>query len=295
MLLLRKPVLCILALALSACSGVAGAPPAPGPATPVQGSHHKIAARITLTIPRRHKRGKHARYISPSTKSMSIDIKQNATTVYARTFNVTPSSAGCAAVNSGTQCTISVSLAAGSYTATVGMYSGTFATGDVLSQGQNIAFTVKAAQDNDVQLVLNGIPHALTIAGADNDVYGSAEGFTLFGTSARKVIVTATDATGNLIVGPGAPTYSTTLADGGGWTIGSTTAANPNAFSITPPGTKNSRAHVSVTANFSDDTCTQPGAVCTLNFPIDNDVQYLYVGYIPGPESGADSVIKFAL
>jgi hypothetical protein len=296
--LFRNVAPSILVFSLSACSAAGGGVPPSGPAgqMPRQAtSRHTLAARFTLTIPKGRKDHKHGRYISPATKSMRIVIDKNAVQVSSTTTNVTPSSKGCAATNSGTQCTVTVTLAAGSYTASVSMYSGNSASGEVLSHAQAIPFTVGVGKANTVQLVLNGIPHSLAIAGADNDVFGSSNGFTLFGTSARRVIVSALDATGNLIVGPGAPTYTTSLGDGSGWTVGSTTAANPNAFSITPPGIKNDLAHVSVVANYRDDTCAQPGAVCTLSFPIVDDVQTLYVGYSRSPKGGADSVMKFPL
>jgi hypothetical protein len=218
-----------------------------------------------------------AQYISPATTQLMISVFQNGTilTGYPVTAALTPTSTGCSSTLTNLSCQLTVSLAVGSYTATLTALDG---SGTALSSGQSLPFTVAATGTNNVALTLSGIPHSLQVSSGGYAMHGSGfSGFTLYGTAAAPVIVTALDADGNIIVGPGAPTYSATLQSGTGWTASTPTTAAPNTISLTPPGTNGSGATYSVKATYTDSTCTQTGAVCSTTFTVSNDIQTLFV------------------
>ncbi|HEY4440545.1 MAG TPA: hypothetical protein VGN14_08810, partial [Candidatus Elarobacter sp.] len=126
------------------------------------------------------------------------------------------------------------------------------ASGNMLSTAQQIAFTILAGQANTISLSLSGVPASIVAH--------------LLSATTSNVLVEALDVDGNIIVGPGAPTFTV------GQTGGSTTLAllqptstHPNTFYATPSSPGSATLHV--TASYSGtNACTQPGAVCTANF-----------------------------
>jgi len=233
-------------------------------------------------------RGRSPQFISPATTQMAINIQQNAVSVsgYPVTVPLTPTSGGCTSTLANTTCQLTVTLPLGNYTATLTTED---ANATALSSAQNIAFTVRAGT-NTVPLTLSGIPHALQILSGARAVHGvGTSGLVLYGSAAQPVIVTAVDADGNTIVGPGAPTYSASLVTGTGWSAAAPASTAPNTIAITPPGSNGSGATFSVTATYPDTTCAQPGAVCSTTFTVKNDIQTLFVA-----NTGANTVTVYA-
>lgn len=285
MLLFKRCLgLVLLSLLVAACSGSPGAaPPTNAPsgfdtAKTVEATR-KAAVRFTIRIPKRARR--HARFVSPATQSLTLTISpaSGGTPVVNKTLNLTPSSPGCSSIASFRQCKVAVSVAPGSYIATVATYDQKDAKGNLLSHAQNVPVSVRAGVANDVGLTLNGIPAGLLIASGSRAIHGTqSAGFTLYGTAPQRLVVVATDADGNAIVGPGGPSYAASVIAGSGWTAGAPASSNPNAVALTPPGTNGAGAVLKLTATYTDNTCAQTGASCSATATVSNDIQTLFVG-----------------
>lgn len=239
----------------------------------------KVQATFRIDIPQNATASgkRSAQYISPETAQMAINVEQGGVSIagYPVTVALTPTSGGCTSTLGNTICQLTVSLEPGTYTATLTTED---ANGNALSSAQSIAFTITAAADNVIPVIFSGIPRSLQIASGAQAVHGSGtSGLVLYGMSAQPVIVTALDADGNTIVGPGSPSFSASVVSGSGWSAGAPSSTTPNAIPIAPPGTNGSAAVFSVTASYPDATCAQPGAVCTSTFAIKNDIQTLFV------------------
>ena len=216
---------------------------------------------------------RHPAYVSPATQSISLVIMPSgsSTPVYSEVTNLSPGSPGCASSTNGTVCTIQLSLPPGSYFADATTYTGTNGTGTILSDGMQEPFSVGTSSSNLVALTLSGVPHAIQIVPISPAVTGTAAtSFLVTGPAtgqAQGFTITALDAAGNAIVGPGSPSFTLTAATSHGpYTISQPTAANPNQFAITPPNVIGGYAKVTATAQYSDSTCSQSGAVCSTSF-----------------------------
>lgn len=122
-------------------------------------------------------------------------------------------------------CTATASVPAGSDVATVTAYSGTNATGNVLST-QTATVTVTANTTNTVNFVLNGVVNSIEVTTAPIPSNCAASGNVA-------IVVQAQDAAGNAIIGPG--NYSD--ANGDPLTIALTTSGNATIASpnVTSP------------------------------------------------------------
>src|SRR5580658_1990106 len=289
MMHVRTPV-CVF-IAVTACGallaggggGGRSSVPATGSQAPQQTAKVPVTFRIDVPTQAASAKARSPRYISPATTQLSINIEQDETEVngYPVTVGLTPTSGGCTSSLASTYCQLTVTLALGSYTATL---TAEDATSTALSSAQSIAFTVVDNATNVIAIVLSGIPHSLQIASGAYGVVGSGSaGFTLYGVAPQPVIVTALDADGNTIVGPGSPTYSASPVSGSGWSAGAPSTTAPNTIVIDPPGTNGSGATFVVTANYSDSTCSQSGAVCRATFTMKSDVQALFVANSDAP------------
>ena len=206
-------------LSFAACGGggsAAGsfAGHAPTNAAP---SGAKTTGRVTLTIP---PAGLHTQSVSPATQS--ITILEGTTNV--GSFDTTPTSPNCAPNNGATVCTLTVGLISGAQTFTVTAYDHTGGTGNVLSVG-SVAQTIVVGQNNVIPLTLGGVVASAVVAlTAPAPKAGSA--------GAVPVIVTAKDASGNVIVGSGNYSKPITLTNDdttGATTLSTTTIAAPGA------------------------------------------------------------------
>ncbi|MBV8644531.1 MAG: hypothetical protein JO225_11570 [Candidatus Eremiobacteraeota bacterium] len=284
---------------LVACGGGAQSalsPAAPNTTAPVPSLTGQ--ARFTITVPKAAASSATRRpaYISPSTQS--ITVTTSGPTILNQTANLTPTSTGCSSTLASTQCVLSLALLPGSYTATITTYDQTGGTGNVLSSGQNVAFTIVAGTANTVALTLSGVPTSYLVATTSALVSGSmAGGFSIAGInqSPQGFIVEALDADGNAIVGPGSPTYAVSVVSGAGWTTSNPTASKPSVFTVTSPGS-GVPATIKVTASYSDATCSLPAAVCSTTFTYANHAQKLFVAQCGSKCAGigSDEVLIYA-
>ena len=271
--------LALCAALLAGCGGGARSslPAAAGSVGPMQSA--KGQATFRIAVPRQATTGKTRapRYVSPATTQLLVSLEQGDAEVpgYPVTVALSPTAAGCTSTLATTYCQLTLALTPGDYTA---LLTAEDVSGTPHSSAQGIPFTVTAETNNVIAIVLSGIPHALQIAAGARAMHESgAFAFTLYGPAAQPVIVTALDADGNTIVGPGSPTYSASLVTGSGWSATAPASTSPNTIAINPPGTNGSSATFSITATYSDTTCSQTGAVCTAEFTVKNDLQSLFV------------------
>ena len=265
----------ILAATLSACGGGGSSstiPSHPGGG----GSGPSGTLAITITIPKKKVSAVRPYYVSASTQSMSISIA-GPTPVNPPPVNFTPSSPNCTAGPNGLVCQTQVTqLQPGAYTGTITTYDNVNATGNVLSTAQTVPFTIKAGLTNAVLLTMSGVPHSITATpnSAVNTVTTGSNAYDLIGTPAHAFTVESLDADGNVIAGPGAPTFVIAQSGGSfGAVLTQPTKAAPNTVGVTPPATwpLGANASLTVTASFAGqgtDGCASPGAVCSLNLTV---------------------------
>ena len=275
--------------ALTACGAGthSSLPPSSGSVSPLKAA--KAQATFRIDVPRTgaaaNKRS--AQYVSPATTQMAIDIKQSGTSIagYPITVGLTATSGGCSSTLANTFCQLSIAIAPGTYTTTLTTED---TNGTALSSAQSIGFTIIAGATNLIPITLSGVPDALLVSSGSTAVHGSAsEGFTVYGTAAQPIIVTALDADGNYIVGPGSPRYQISSANVNGYSIAPPADTSPNTIMVTPPGTNGSGTTLIATALFSDTTCQLAGAICSATFTMKNDIQTLFVS------SQSDAVSAF--
>lgn len=167
-------------------------------------SQSNASGKIAITIPSAATLSSraHRQYISPSTKSTTIALVANGKTTQIAEADLTPTSSGCSATSAGTQCSVSFIAPTGSDTFLMTLYDQTGGKGNVLATA-NIAATLSAGAVTSVPVSLDGTPTAATVVlGASELPVGTA--------GSTSVIVQATDADGNIIVGPGS--FSSPLA-----------------------------------------------------------------------------------
>jgi hypothetical protein len=261
------------ALFLNGCAGSGNAVPprSVSVASPAPSSGGKATATLKITIPKATTAASHTRapkYVSPATTQAVVDIQQGGVSIgnpYPQTVPLSLTAAGCSGTLAGTQCTLSLSLAPGSYTI---FFTAEDAVGTVLSQAIGVPFTVTAGQANSIPLTLGGVPASIDmVVGRRQDADGStASGFELWGAFKadgttlfpRTFTALAADADGNFIVGPGAPTIALTSSS---LTVGAPSPSAPNVWTLTPqsysPGNHVVTATATAAASAGGATVTQ--------------------------------------
>jgi hypothetical protein len=237
------------AAALVVSSGLAGCTGAGSVLTPAHGADAPLAhtgkgtAAFTIKVPygAKHAAGARGpRYISPATESLGISITgtngtPNPTNIPAY-VNLTPTSAGCSSSLASTICTLALPLPAGTYDASLSTYDQTGGAGNLLSQAQNVAFTVVTGTANTIPLTLGGIPKSVILTPfAPGYLRGGTGGLTLYGPGAQKLVVEALDADNNIIAGAGAPTLAVTPSVNGALTVTGPTTAVTNVVTLQAP------------------------------------------------------------
>jgi hypothetical protein len=112
-------------------------------------------------------------------------------------------------------------LAPGTYAGSMSTYDGPLykgkPSGNVLSSNQSFPVTIAAGSANAVSVTLDGVPASLVaLPASGNAVIGLGGAFEVAGSNATgRIDVIAADPDGNLILGPGAPTFSVTQPGGG--------------------------------------------------------------------------------
>jgi hypothetical protein len=241
----------LIAAFLAACSqggGLHALPPGTGalpmgaagplgvaPAGPQQATvhlHFKIPASGAL---------RESNYLSPSTASIQVKAFNAANTQVARvTQNTAPGASDCTAVKrSSFTCSFALRVPAGPDTFDVFAFDRRKARGKKLSAITDFPYTAVAGKRNNVAMTLGGIPKSLevTLAGSSPFATGSAATGFQFGGSgngaAQQLQLTAKDADGNIIINPGAPTFTLTSDAPKKLSVSATTSLS-GRFIVTP-------------------------------------------------------------
>ena len=239
---MRKQTVIVYALVASAavfvgCSG--GGQQSSVPATTAGGPNVPAApqgmskATFTLTIPGGSSASAANRkpaYISSATQSMSIVVQNGTASPAAPVIaNLTPGSPGCTAGATGTTCAVTVAAPVGNDTFVVTLYLGQNGGGSVLSSA-TISGTVVAATANSFPVTLGGTATSVqvSVTNGNNLIPGG------FATS-LPVVVTARDASGAIIIGPGDYSNPITLTNAD--TSGITSLSTTNVTSPSTPVT----------------------------------------------------------
>jgi hypothetical protein len=178
-------------VALTACGG-GGSSATPSTAKPASNAQGQLS--FSILVPASTTTASATRrpaYVSPATGSVSFQLGTGTAQVVA----LTPGSATCPLGGSGYTCTATVNAPAGSAQLTVATYASATGTGPVLSTN-TMAVTIVAAQNNPVNVTLNGVAASFAVSTLPTSV---TEGTP----SSLSVAWTALDASGNTIIGPG--------------------------------------------------------------------------------------------
>lgn len=208
------------ALMLAACGGHSSSV-IPGTSTGGKGA----MANFVITIPPKSVSSNSAKphYISPNTQSATISVAGQTVTA-----NLTATSAGCSTPAGGSlTCTVAVPAPAGSDTFTVTLFDAANGTGNQLSTG-TVTATINAGATNNVPVTLNGVVASVAISLGNTAPYvGSAVSI--------PVTITAKDASGATIIGPGnySPAIALTDSDASGHTTLSTSSVTAPGASVT--------------------------------------------------------------
>jgi virginiamycin B lyase len=250
--------LCVAAFLAACASQRAGDPLPPSRVT---GAGRLI---VHVKIPKRHAR---ARYVSASTKALTIAIA-GPTSVSTRVEGLTPSSPGCSASSGGTRCAITIpglkpcSSNANCYAATIVTYDAYDAANNTIPSGaselsaaQSVGFAIAKGQAEAIAVTLEGIPSTVALVpDAGSALTGNQSSGFVFpkcNGSPQAVHVYGVDAGGNTILGGGAPAVTLASGNTSQLTIASPNARDPNAFALTqpaPPGYAYGNTTVPLTA-----------------------------------------------
>jgi hypothetical protein len=163
------------------------------------------------------------KYISPSAVSIAIAVAGAATIV----ADISQSSPDCTTTQTGRSCTIPLVAPAGHDTFTFTQYAAANATGAVLGTG-TVALTVVAGTPFVLAATLDGTVGSVALALGTIPPIGTAGSTTL--------TVTAEDAAGNVIIGPGnysSPITLTVTDSTAQTTLSSSTVAGPASNVVT--------------------------------------------------------------
>jgi hypothetical protein len=270
------------AAVLAACAGN-GVVPRDGP------SLRAVHATVTVKFPRpKHHRRKHGRdplYVSASTTSVTFTltavdggvIPAGYTTTKTVALAFHGSNAACTYA-SGAQtytCTTSWTVPAASDSFTVDAYD---ASSKLLST--NALTQAVSTGSSNIAVTLWGVPASIALTSSSTAVSGTqASGFSIQTVATPyPFTVTVDDADGNVIVGPGAPSYAVSF--GSANFTATTPAPGADTFTITPLGSSAYRPDtVTVTAVFPTggptpypSTC--PSAACQASASISTGVPF---------------------
>lgn len=234
---------------LSACGGGSGSAAFNPPAARAG----LATARVVITIPAQlavNSKQRKPDYVSPSTQSITVQVDAGVPVAQ----NLLPSSPGCtsAGSNAPLDCTVTVSATPGSHTLTFVTYDQINGAGNSLSANA-IAVTFVSGQNPQIPVTLAGVPKSLQVApvpGTSSISGTGASGFEFGGSAPSPLLVTAADADGNYIVGPGSPALTVAITGasaGSGIAVNPATNGNPDEFMLQSAGPGTATLTVSAT------------------------------------------------
>jgi hypothetical protein len=259
-----------LLVALAACSSAAGAPTVPGRIPPAH-STPKVEATLEIHLPR-HARNRRARFISAATRSAALALAPAAgcttcSTAFDDDFALAQNAKNCHSSGTGFVCDVALALKPGIYSGSLSLYdgplSGGVATGTILSANQNFVFPILLGVANKPAVTLDGVPasvalHAIgsTVVDATDKLYKNPLILLSLPASSSRIELDALDPDGDVILGPGAPSFTFTPSGGFG-----VAPAGGNQYTVTaPPAYLKGTYPLAVTID--SNVCNEPGAEC---------------------------------
>jgi hypothetical protein len=254
---IRRQILEIAAFAaaLSGCSSGGSRyalPASPTTSAPTTVPEVEGKAHVVITIPASATALASVRkrdYVSPATESITVQVDVAAPV----SQNVAPGSPNCtnAGANAPYNCTVTVAANPGQHELQFVTYDKPSGAGNTLSEN-SVRVTFVAGTNPAIPVILGGIPAALQVleAPTSTTIFGDVtSGFEFASATPSRVIVSTTDADGNFIVGPGAPTLAVSIVGAtadSGITVAPTGASNPNEYTLA--GTALGNATLAITA-----------------------------------------------
>jgi hypothetical protein len=221
-------------LALAACGGGGGAKAVPAAAKATAAP--MASATVQLTVPNRvavaqGRRG--VQYVSPNTQSVMFTANGTIVTK----INLTGSICVPNAQSTAKLCTFSVTAPVGSVTFAMQAYDQQFVAGvlpmgtNTLSAATNFTATIAEGSANTVlPVIMGGIPASINLAFSDGTTTA-----TISGASSKQLIVTVYDASGAVIVAPGA--FVDASGNAAPIALTSTIATSHIGYTLTPAAT----------------------------------------------------------
>jgi hypothetical protein len=252
------------------------------------GSPHQVqlaatSGSIVITIPSNPPSASLRRlaYVSNVSRSATVKLAPsagcaNCTPASSHDYTLTGNGSNCTSGASGRTCTIPLLLGAGTYTASLtifdGFITGGAATGNPISEQTSFPITIVIGQANLTAVTLFGVPFTLTqtvttpstlflTTRVQNGVQSPIYRFNA-ASATGQITLTAKDADGAVIVGPGAPTW-TANATGTGYSA----AVNGNTLTLTAPASRPAGIG-SIAINAVSSACADPLAVCSSSTPL---------------------------
>jgi hypothetical protein len=271
--------LLIAALLAAGCAGnSAGAAPA-FPTTPAQ--HGNPQATLRIRVPKHRRRRRRADYVSPATQSAQISISPASgcgacSHTLKLDMSLMPGSPNCAESTAGTTCSISLTLAPGSYTGSIATYDGPLVggapSGNELSANDAFPVNVAASEANAIGVTLDGIPNGVAFGAislptgsllVDRPQSGWQLSFMPAGRIGR-IAVYAADADGYTIAGAGAPSLAVSAPGVLGFDYAVAPGSNVMTVTAAAHVTRDSAVGIDqLFVTLSGPGCAQPGAYCS--------------------------------
>jgi hypothetical protein len=259
-------------VALAACSGGGGHS---GPVPSSDRSAASAHATIVLKIPTKTGTASAARaprYLSPSTASIAIVFTPTGSTPGGpQDFNasLTPTSTGCSSSLASTVCTLTITIAAGTYLAS---FTTKDASGDALSAATSVGVTIAEGQSNTIDVTLGALPASYAIAAYPGS-FGAVNPNAVEPVwPSSKFLIDALDTDGNVIVGVGTPTYTVALSGHGSpnpLTLVQPTTTAPNAFTIAASSFDGEQQTLTLTAALAGGASCGGAVVCSATFAVE--------------------------
>lgn len=238
---MKRLLACVIAVAvLAACSSRDATPlPALGNVPALQRAAETTGTvKVTIVVPAKpHER---AHYVSPSTKSITIEAQDSSHKVLVlKTFNLSATKKNCKAAPGGLACTLKFSVAAGNDRFSATTYGRPNAGGLSLATISNVERSVQVGKTTKLAFALDGIVRGLAMdLTGDNtlknsNIANADAQFRFAGLLPQTVQLLPFDADGNIIVGAGSPTLSLTSNDTTHISI-SRVSGSTNEFLVTP-------------------------------------------------------------
>jgi streptogramin lyase len=211
----------------SACSSHgSSALPMPGSTPPARNTGTAATLSIVVPQPARTTSARRPQYVSPSSAQLQVAVNGGAPA----TYGLTASTPGCGIVSANLTCSFAIAAPPGNDAFALTL---TDTAGNVLSRNV-VSATLTAGVSTPVDVTLAAVPASVrAVPGRNSGIEGSGTpAYHIPGLFPQRIELQALDADGNVIIGPGAPTFSAPAVSSGSAYAGITPAGStdPNGY-----------------------------------------------------------------